>query len=81
VREARRGNPAGLLRRYAPRNDGLFTKVRWYESVEIFWGKFGVGHCYAPNLERRFYAARQPALARVPQFKKPHRSGAYTYAI
>jgi hypothetical protein len=30
VREARRGNPAGLLRRYASRNDSLFTKGRWY---------------------------------------------------
>ena len=30
MREARRGNPAGLLRRYASRNDSLFTKGRWY---------------------------------------------------
>jgi hypothetical protein len=43
VREARRGNPAGLPRRYAPRNDSLFTKGRGYEAVEIFWEKFGVG--------------------------------------
>jgi len=30
------------------------------EEVEILWDKFGVGHIYAPNLEGRFYAARQP---------------------
>ena len=30
VREARRGDPAGLLRRYASRNDSLFIKGRWY---------------------------------------------------
>ncbi len=31
------------------------------EEVEILWGKFGVGHSYAPNLKGRFYASRQPA--------------------
>jgi hypothetical protein len=32
VREARRGDPAGLLRRYAPRNDRLFFIGRWYQK-------------------------------------------------
>ena len=39
MREARRGNPAGLLRRYASRNDSLFTKGRWYH----FTGEKSVG--------------------------------------
>ena len=33
VREARRGDPTGLLRRYAPRNDRLFIKGRWYQPA------------------------------------------------
>ena len=30
MREARRGDPDGLLRRFVPRNDSLFISGRWY---------------------------------------------------
>jgi hypothetical protein len=33
VREARRGDPAGLLRRFAPRNDSVFSSGDWYDII------------------------------------------------
>jgi hypothetical protein len=36
VLEARRGNPAGLLRRCASRNDSLLIKGRWYWAIAGF---------------------------------------------
>ena len=35
VREARRGDPAGLLRRSAPRNDSPFIKGRWHNTAKL----------------------------------------------
>ena len=36
--EARRGDPDGLLRRYAPRNDSLNSRGRWYYSITSQYG-------------------------------------------
>jgi hypothetical protein len=43
VREARRGDPDGLLRRYAPRNDSLNFKGRWY-----YTDGYGYKRCLYP---------------------------------
>ena len=33
MREARRGDPSGLLRRFAPRNDSVFSSGDWYDII------------------------------------------------
>ncbi len=48
MREARRGNSAGLHRRCASRNDSLFIKGRWYQAglrvtVSTVLGLFATG--------------------------------------